>query len=80
MTKLGIQYSTTRPKDIEITKSSIFIATNIKPYSNEIEGHVIEGYQYELTQYDKDEYIAKLHQDIIDTQMALCDLYETIGE
>lgn len=78
MTNHGIQYSTARPQDIEVTADAVFLATDITPYSKEIEGHTVEGYQYNLIQYSKDEYIIKLHQDVIDTQMALCDLYEAM--
>lgn len=74
----GIQYSNTRPQEIEITSTSVFLATDITPYSKTIEGHLINGFQYNYIQYSKDEYIIKLHQDIIDTQLALCDLYESM--
>lgn len=74
----GIQRSVMRPQDIEVTSDSVFLATDITPYSQEIEGRAIEGYEYNYIQYSKDEYIIKLHQDVIDTQMALCDLYESL--
>lgn len=76
MIKLGTQYSATAPKDIEITADAVFLAINIRPYEKEIEGRNISGYAYECVQYTKDEYIAKLHQDIIDTQLAIVELYE----
>ena len=78
MTNHGIQYSTARPDDIMVTADSVFLATNITPYSKEIEGRNVEGFQYNYVQYSKDEYIIKLHQDLVDTQMALCDLYEAM--
>ena len=74
----GTQYSAVRPKEIEMTENSVFIATNITPYSKEIEDHTINGFQYNYIQYTKDEYIIKLHNDIIETQLALCDIYETL--
>lgn len=74
----GIQYSTVEPPAIEITQDSVFLATDITPYSKQIESHTLSGYLYNYTQYSKDEYIVKLHQDIIDTQIALCDLYEAL--
>ena len=76
----GIQYSATRPKEIEMTEDSVFIATNITPYSKEIEDHVINGFQYEYTQYSKDEYILKLHEDIIETQSALLTVETKVNE
>ena len=78
MINYGVQYSTTRPHELEVTDTAVYLASNIVPYSKEIEGHVIEGYSYNYVGYTKDEYILKLHQNILDTQMALCDLYETL--
>ena len=74
----GIQHSATRPNEIELTAESVFLATDIKPYSQTIEGRTIQGFQYNCIQYSKDEYIIKLHQDVIDTQLALCDVYEAL--
>ena len=53
----GIQYSTVRPQDIEMTADSVFIASDITPYSKEIEGHTLSGFQYNYVQYSKDEYL-----------------------
>lgn len=78
MIKYGRQRGTTRPQEIEITASYVFIASNITPFEEELDGRIFSGYEYDYIQYSKDEYIAKLHQDVIDTQLALCDLYETI--
>ena len=86
MTNYGIQYSAVKPQPIEITNTAVFIASNVKPYSEDIDGRHIEGYKYNCISYTKDEYIlllanknAQLEQDILDTQLALCDLYESIG-
>ena len=57
MTNHGIQYSTSRPAEVEMTDKYVFIAKNITPYSKEIEEHTIEGFQYEYIQYTKDEYL-----------------------
>lgn len=78
MVNYGIQHSISRPREIEITNSSVFIASNITPYAQEVEGRMIEGYAYNYCQYDKNEYIAKLHQDVVDTQLALCDIFEAL--
>lgn len=76
MTNLGIQYSIVAPKSIEIIGDSVFLANNIQPYEKEIEGRTMSGYSYEYIRYSKDEYIIKLHEDILDTQLALVELYE----
>lgn len=78
MKDYGILYSNVAPNPITMTENAVFIATDIKPYENTIEEHTITGYSYHQKEYTKDEYIAKLHQDILDTQMAICDLYEVM--
>lgn len=79
----GIIYGSTEPKSIEITDSAVFIAKDIAPHQLEEEGHLIKGFKYEYIQYDKNEYIeyiasqnAELQAQLINTQVALCDLYE----
>lgn len=86
MTNYGVQYSSVEPIPVEITANNVFIASNIRPYSKDVEGRHLEGYEYDYVSYTKDEYIllianqnAQLQQDIIDTQVALCDLYESLG-
>ena len=64
MVNHGIQYSSTRPQDVELTSDSVFIATDITPYSQEIEGHVIEGFQYNYVQYSKDEFLLQQNASI----------------
>lgn len=53
----GIQYSSTEPQAIEITPNSVFVATDITPYSKEIEGHTMNGYSYNYIQYSLSEYL-----------------------
>ena len=40
----GIQHGTLEPPAIEMTDNYVFIAKNITPYSEEIEGHTINGF------------------------------------
>lgn len=79
MKNYGIQSGSARPQDIEITDNSVFVASDITPFEQEIDGHILSGYHYNYTEYSKNEYILKLHQDVLETQLALCELYETIG-
>lgn len=53
-------FSATRPQDIEITPTSVFIAENITPYERTIDGYTMSGYEYDYIIYTKDEYIAYL--------------------
>ena len=64
MKNYGLTYSKTEPLSTEITKNSVFIATNIEQYSRIGDnGEQDSGYKYNLTEYTKDEYIAVLAQN-----------------
>ena len=71
MTNYGIQYSKARPQEIEITTDSVYIATNITPYSKEIEERTINGYQYNYTKYSLAEYLAIQNTQIASLQEEL---------
>lgn len=78
--------SSTLPNEIEFTADSVFVASNIRPYEETYEEKVVSGYKYDLTKYPKNEYIealakrnSALEAELLDTQVALCDIYEMIG-
>ncbi len=52
--------SAIEPQEIEITADSVFIASNVTPFEEIIDGHTRSGYEYDCTQYSKDEYL--IHQ------------------
>ena len=79
MVNYGKVRSSQAPKPIEITSSQVFIAKNISKYEEVFDDYSIEGYEYDYVGYDKDENILLLHNQVLDTQMALCDIYESIG-
>lgn len=72
-------------KALVIGKDTVYVHTDIVPV--EKEGKIVEGlFSYTEVQYGKDEYIELMAQqneqlgnDLTDTQLALCELYETIG-
>lgn len=73
--------STIKPQNIIIDKYSVYLNENIKEIEvedrinkTEFETHV--EYEYDMLQYDKDEFILMQSQQIIDTQLALCEIYE----
>ena len=81
------EYKNTRssiePQGIEFTETKVFVAKNIQLITSTVEDKDIQEYQYDLIEYDKDEYIKlisdeneELKQQISDTQLALCDVYE----
>ena len=43
MKNYGIVYGTTEPQPIEITSTSVFTASNVEPYTQEIEGKIISA-------------------------------------
>ena len=67
----GVQYSTTRPQEVEMTANSVFVASNITPYTKEIEGHTMSGFQYNYIQYTKDEYLLQQSANIASLQEEL---------
>jgi len=76
-------HSSTRPAEIEITDKAVFISDNIKEYEDNIEDYIIHGYEFDQTIYSPSEYLIKLtqennnlQQELIDTQLALVELYE----
>ena len=54
-------HSKERPKDIEITANAVYLAENVIPYQDTIDGQIVEGYEYTYIEYSRDEYM--LYQD-----------------
>ena len=85
MINYGLQKSAVEPKAVEITESKVFIATEIELVTVKMDEQEIQEYQFNLVEYDKDEYIKiisekneELEQQMTDTQLALCDVYEML--
>ena len=83
------QRSTIKPDELELTETKVFVSTDItevnEPGTDERPGFV--GYEFNLVEYDKDEFIKNqseknvdLEEQVTQTQMALCDLYESVGD
>lgn len=86
MKNYGTQRSAVEPKTVEITKSKVFVATDIEQVAVKMDEKEIREYQFNLVEYDKDEYIniiseknEELEQQMTDTQLALCDVYELMA-
>ena len=60
MKDYGKQRGSAQPQPIEVTANSIFVASNIQPYTENIDGYEMSGYEYDYKEYSKDEYIAIL--------------------
>ena len=86
MKNYGLQRSAVEPKAVEITESKVFVATDIEQVTLTMDEQEIQEYQFNLVEYDKDEYIKiiseknkELEQQMTDTQLALCDVYEMLA-
>jgi len=77
MKDYGRVRSTIRPKTMVIDEFSVWIHKNITEVSENVGGeNEFVGYEYDMIQYDKDEYIELLDTQITDTQLALVEIYE----
>lgn len=74
--------STVKPEEKVIDEYSVWLASNISAVSKKgtdgKEGFT--GFEYNLVQYNKDEYIKMLDDQMTQAQEAMCDLYEMIGK
>ena len=82
-----IQGSLQQAQPLIVGTDTVYVHTDIVPITTDQEGKSVEGlFQYHEVQYDKDEYIkvmseknSELENQLTDTQLALCDVYELIG-
>lgn len=79
--------STAPPKEFEINPYKVFICKNITYHERkeDEEMPVPAYYEYDMYEYTPTEYIEilktekeDLKQELLDTQMALCDIYEAM--
>lgn len=85
MKSYGKTRSTDAPLKVEVTASKVFVASNIEEVTVEDEQGTRIEFQYDLTEYEKDEYIKMMDDrnetteaELTDVQLALCDVYELI--
>ena len=78
MKDYGTVQSAVRPEEKVVDEYSVWLNTDIT--------QTADVWEYHLVQYTKDEYIklmvdknAALEEQLTDTQLALCDVYEMIG-
>lgn len=86
MKDMGIvQGNGEQAKELVIGKDKVYIHTNITQITEDSRGNAVEDlFQFNEVQYDKDEYIeqlakqnAELADGLTNTQLALCEVYET---
>ena len=86
MVNHGKVQSTIRPNEKVIDEYSVWINKDIAEITVTDENGSHTEYEYNQTQYSKDEYIQlmdeknkSLESELTDTQIALCDIYEMFG-
>lgn len=76
MTDYGRIRSTVRPEPLELDEYSAYVNTDIAEVTVEIDGETHTEYEFNQVRYTKDELITQQAQQITDTQLALCEIYE----
>lgn len=76
--------STIKPDDVVTDAYSVWVHSNITPIKENVgEENEFIGFEYDMVQYDKDEYIHHITKEtndqITDLQMALIEVYESVG-
>lgn len=88
MVNHGKVRSTEKPESMVIDEYSVWMNSNIQEIEVEDEVVTDDGkiekrthieYEYDMVQYTKDEVIIAQSQQITDTQLALCEIYESLG-
>ena len=82
----NVQGSSQQAQPLIVNKDTVYVHTNIVQ-SKDKDGNVLDNlYVYDEVQYTKDEYIqimaeknSQLEKELTDTQLALCELYESVG-
>lgn len=87
MKDFGKTRSTVKPDAVVIDDNSVWVHTDIKEVHESVgEDQSFDGYEFNMIQYEKDEYIlmmseknSELEKQVTDTQLALCEVYELLG-
>lgn len=76
MTDYGRIRSTVRPEPLELDEYSAYVNTDITEVTVDIDGETHTEYEFNQMRYTKDELITQQAQQLTDTQLALCEIYE----
>ena len=86
MKDYGLQRSAVKPSEREFTETKVFVYTDIKEVVESSENGDINLFEFNMIEYDKDEFIELLsdknksvESEITEIQLALCDVYERQG-
>ena len=82
----GLVRACERPETVVVDEHSVWVASEIQSVTVPDETGEHTEYEFNLVQFDKDEFIhgmieknESLEAQLTDTQLALCDVYEMIG-
>ena len=83
MKEYGKVRSTVQPEPMVVDEVSVWVHSNITPVEEAVGEETFGGFEYDMIQYEKDEYIRimaennqSLEVQLTDTQLALCEIYE----
>lgn len=83
MIEHGKARSTVSPEPLVVDEHSVWVHPNITPVEETIGEETFSGFEYDMIQYEKDEYIRimaeknqTMETQMTDTQLALIELYE----
>ena len=86
MKDYGLQRNAVKPSEREFTETKVFVYTDIKEVVESSENGDINLFEFNMIEYDKDEFIEllsdknkSLESEITEIQLALCDVYERQG-
>ncbi len=87
MIDYGRVRSGVKPEPFKFDDYSVWVHTNIQEVTEKVgEEDEFIGYEYNMVQYPKDEFILnqaaqneQLQNQITDTQLALCEVYELMA-
>lgn len=87
MKDFGKTRSTVKPDAVVIDDNSVWVHTDIQEVHESVgEDQSFDGYEFNMIQYEKDEYIlmmseknSELEKQVTDTQLALCEVYELLS-
>lgn len=86
MIEHGKVRSTVSPEPLVVDEHSVWVRSNIVPIEEGIGEETFNGFEYDVIQYDKDEYVKIITEknqimetQLTDVQLALVEIYEGMG-
>ena len=76
MINYGRIKSSVYPSEFEVTATSVIIASNIEEYTQDFDGQIVNGYEYDYIVYDKDEYLTTV---AVENARAIAELQDQLA-